>query len=375
MAHSATHPRASDDFQLWLTAFLLSSFLSFLVLLGGGLLFTTWSWFVVDYEPAEPSKPESMATIYIEAPAPEEVSKMLEASKPKFARTTDDQVAPKREEKSEFIGERNTQATSDRAPDQSAPLMPSQKGIEEDRPIETTESRFQDGEIADVITEPSSSSLPQEVSSDVNPAKVETVGQTDLTKPGDAIEEVVAPIREKLLEGPNPVDVQVPIEEGVNENIKVKPEQPKVQQSLPKPKVVEEAIPKEEPKSKTFSGFQRKTSIVGSISRTGKSALNVDDTAMGRYQATVSKVVEREWQRNCVRHRDFITPGFLTVKFFLDTDGRVKSCEFVGEMETSEIQKGFTLSSIRDAEIPEMPDELKKAYQDESLELVFRFYF
>ncbi len=375
MAYSAAHPRANDDLQLWLTAFVLSGILFFLLLLGGGLMFTTWNWFVVDHVPAEPSKPENMATIYIEAPAPEDVTKMLEESKQKFARTSDDQIAPKRDEKSEFIGERNTTATSDRAPDESAKLLPSQKGIEEDRPIETTESRFQDGDIADAVTEDSSQSSPQSAQNTLSPSEVETVGKTDVTSPGDEAEEIVPPLREKLLDGPNPVDVQVPIEEGVNDEIKVKPERPKEQQSLPKQKVVEEVAPKENPKPKTFSGFQQKTSIIGSISRTGKSALNVDDTAMGRYQAAISKVVEREWQRNCVRHRDFITPGFLTVKFFIETNGKVKSCEFVGEMETSEIQKGFTLNSIRDAEIPAMPDELKKTYDDEALELIFRFYF
>ena len=53
----------------------------------------------------------------------------------------------------------------------------------------------------------------------------------------------------------------------------------------------------------------------------------------------------------------------------------MKSVQFVGEMETSEIQKGFTLNSIRDAEIPAMPKEMKQAYDDDTLELIFRFYF
>ena len=56
-----------------------------------------------------------------------------------------------------------------------------------------------------------------------------------------------------------------------------------------------------------------------------------------------------------MRHRDFITPGFLTVRFFVETGGKVRSVQFVGDMETGEVQKGFTLNSIRDAEIPAMP--------------------
>ena len=133
--------------------------------------------------------------------------------------------------------------------------------------------------------------------------------------------------------------------------------------------------PSSKPREKTFKGNQRKTAMVGSISRTGRSALNVDDTELGRYQAAISKAVELEWQRNCMRHRSFITPGFLTVRFFVEPSGRVKSVAFVGEMETGEVQKGFTLSSIREAEIPAMPAELAKAYEDDTLELLFRFYF
>jgi hypothetical protein len=115
--------------------------------------------------------------------------------------------------------------------------------------------------------------------------------------------------------------------------------------------------------------------MVGSISRTGRSALNVDDTQLGRYQAAISKAVELEWQRNCVRYRDFITPGYITVRFFVEPSGRVRSQSLVGENETGEVQKGFTLSAIRDADIPEMPEELAESYEGDTLELLFRFYF
>ena len=48
---------------------------------------------------------------------------------------------------------------------------------------------------------------------------------------------------------------------------------------------------------------------------------------------------------------------------------------FLGEIESGEVQKGFTLSSIREADIPKMPKGLAEAYEDDTLELVFRFYF
>jgi hypothetical protein len=128
-------------------------------------------------------------------------------------------------------------------------------------------------------------------------------------------------------------------------------------------------------KAPGFKGYQRKTQIRGSISRTGKSALAVENSAMGRYQATLSRAVELEWQRNCVRYRDYITPGFLTVRFVVEQNGKVRSTGFVGAMQTNEIQKGFTLNAIRQAAIPAMPADLKKELGSEPLELIFNFYF
>ena len=99
------------------------------------------------------------------------------------------------------------------------------------------------------------------------------------------------------------------------------------------------------------------------------------DSPLGRYQAAIGRAVEQEWQRNCVRHRDYITPGFLTVRFYVEPTGKVRSVMFDGEMQTGEIQKGFTLNSIREAKLPPMPAALRKQFTKEPLELVFNFYF
>ncbi|MCX8497626.1 MAG: hypothetical protein ORN51_15710, partial [Akkermansiaceae bacterium] len=178
-------------------------------------------------------------------------------------------------------------------------------------------------------------------------------------------------------DGPNPVDVPAPREIAKTET----PAAPRT----PAPKEEEKiAAPNQEsPQAKpstpsttpSFRGNQRKTAIIGSISRTGRSALDVADSPLGRYQAVISRAVEQEWQRNCVRHRDFITPGFLTVRFFVETSGKVRTVQFVGNMETGEVQKGFTLNAIRDAAIPPMPAALKKDFANEPLELIFNFYF
>jgi outer membrane biosynthesis protein TonB len=184
-----------------------------------------------------------------------------------------------------------------------------------------------------------------------------------------------------LAVGPNPVEIPVPRKTSDEDPQPGRKTQPKEGRpdAPPTPADLKETqpppSPQETPRTPAFRGYQRKTVIQGSISRSGRSALDVEDSPLGRYQATISRAVELEWQRNCVRYRDSITPGFLTVRFFVDAKGKVRNVQSVGPMQTGQIQKGFTFNSIHDATIPAMPRELLKDYQEEPLELVFNFYF
>ncbi|MES2437881.1 MAG: hypothetical protein V4584_02355 [Verrucomicrobiota bacterium] len=338
--------------------------------------------------PPRPAAHETTVTIFPElataAPtaSPAAVVEPAAAApeKPKFARTSEDQTAAAPETRA-FIGERNTLATSDRAPDAAAPPLPSQAGIEkEHQDLETTESDYQDGRLGSSQPAKPQEAMPAQPTppapvSDPSLAENSPPGEKTET-PGNAESKSSPPPRERLLEGPNPVDVSVPKE--VAEKSEIKPTPPERLRNgstatkaaeAPKPAAAQSA------NDPGFRGYQRKAAIVGSISRTGRSALDVADSPLGRYQAVISRAVELEWQRNCVRHRDFITPGFLTVRFFVENSGRVRTVQFVGQMETGEVQKGFTLNSIRDADIPAMPPAVKKEFEKEPLELIFNFYF
>lgn len=314
-------------------------------------------------------------------------------AKPDFTRTSEEQRG-KRPDKPAFLGERDTQATSDNNANPDAPPMPSQKGIEprDETDVETTESQYRDGPLEDAPANarPGEMAPPTPPTPDSPPVPEPAPPQEAAAPPpspaaegkeiADKASPEVPPMKE-LIEGPNPVEV--PVQKPAPE--KVLPPSPPSdatekaekttaeQKPPPKPKV-DPTMPGQQVKP-GFRGYQRKTAIRGSISRTGRSALDVADSPLGRYQAVISRAVEQEWQRNCVRHRDFITPGFLTVRFFVETSGRVKSVQFVGEMQTGEVQKGFTLNSIRDASIPAMPAEIRGEYKDEPLELIFNFYF
>lgn len=328
---------------------------------------------------------ENAASSTTAAAAPQPLAR---TAAPDFTRTSEDQTG-KRPDRPVFIGERNTEATSDAAPDPNAPAMPSQRGIEprDSSDIETTESRYQDGALDGPAT-PSESTPPQAASSAGSPGQQPdaspqppTEASNDQTASDsenpDTEEMKKSTGPEDLVQGTSSVDVEV-----------AKPTPEKTLPPAPTPQTPSEssqpapdeqnpapANPASKPAESGFRGHQRKTAIQGSISRTGRSSLDVADTPLGRYQAAISRAVEREWQLNCLQYRDFITPGFLTVRFFVLPTGKVKSVQFIGQMETSQQQKGFTLSSIRDAPIPPMPKEIRSEYSEDPLELIFNFYF
>ncbi|MBC7980582.1 MAG: hypothetical protein H7Y36_08485 [Armatimonadetes bacterium] len=298
-------------------------------------------------------------------------------------RTSPDQETAEPPASRRFIGERNTQATSDRPASGGDASMPSQAG-REPRPgeqPETTESKYQDGRLdsAGNAATPAKEAPLTKTQPTPDDAPSEMVKGENSPVPGDQ-DSARTSIREKLFDGTHPVETPVS-KNAVEEGIK-----PREQELARKGKAAGIAKKKAEespkPKAKTnfpndpaFRGNQSKTAIQGSFSRTGRSALDVVDSPMGRYQAVISRAVEKEWHLNCARRRDFIVPGYLTVRFFIQADGRVKSVQFVGDIEGGEVQKGFTLDSIRNAGIPAMPPAVKKEMGGDALELIFNFYF
>ncbi len=380
---SAGTRQNGDDARLWLAALLISVVINCLLL----------AW--VSYEAILSkiakemiiSKPlaESVVTIFPEMFVEEAEEAKPDANEQKAVRTSDDQLDPNTPSSRRYIGERNTQATSDRNATNDDTTMPSQVGREarpEEEP-ETTESVYQDGRLdtsiqATVLNQPIP--LIKELPNSLTNAAEQMKGD----KQPDPGEEVIAQtaIRKKLLDGQNIVEKEVPKSE-VKENIKPIDEK-KIRDGNPddialnKPNELPKPTAKPTPAAindPAFSGNQTKTAIRGSILRTGRSAMDVVDTPMGRYQAQISRAVELEFQRNCVKRRDFIVPGYITVQFFIDAHGRVRSLSLLGEIEGGEVQKGFTIDSIREAPIPVMPSVIKKEMKGDSLELIYNFYF
>lgn len=404
-----------EQVRLWLAAFIVSAVLNVLVILAFGLEVLTDIIFISksqSEEIAEVLKPqETVAVIVPEIvaaalPVPQAAVAAPEPEpkpegEPSFARTTPDQEAAKPENPS-FVGERNTRATSDRPPEVNAAAnMPSQEGEEpnEEGEAETTVSKLQDGNLAhDNIAEPMSpeESLDMAIGPDSpEPMKTEEAKALPPTPPP-------VPPKKEFVEGPFPVEREVKAATPQEAAKVMDPEQPPREQPEPLaeaekdkelPKAPEEKqnmadkdrpgqdkpptrpVASKVPEEPGFRGNQYKHRIHGAISSQGRSSLDVEDSVLGRYHALLSRAVEQEWQRNCIRNRDYITPGQILVRFVLESNGKVRSVNFVDVFGVGNIQKGFTSESIRSAAIPPFPAELKKQLGNEPLEVTYSFTF
>lgn len=403
--NAATSPFESQA-RLWLVAFAVSALVNLVGL--SAVAFWVVAKIALHTPPQETvATTESVATIVPEmivpapgaAPAPEPAPAAPPPPPPSYARTSPDQeeIAPERRE---YIGERNTRATSDATPMAESPDQISQKGREpiDEHEVETTQSNYQDGDLAhdrikrdmktDVEPPPAPTPPPTPdpaVATASQPAEAQMAPKLDGTDP-KAEDPPAEETKERLAEGAVPVERRVKEAKPEDQTKPGSPERksegqeapPNSQQQQQQQAVAQQPKPPaaaSSPNAPGFRGNQHKTKLVGDITRSGRSALNVEDSILGRYHAAVSRAVEKEWQLNCVRNRDYITPGMLTMSFMLDAKGKVKEIRVVEDLQVGAIPKGFTLNAINDAEIPAMPADLKKQLNGEPLELLYRFSF
>ncbi|MDP6206678.1 MAG: hypothetical protein QGG01_00120, partial [Roseibacillus sp.] len=101
----------------------------------------------------------------------------------------------------------------------------------------------------------------------------------------------------------------------------------------------------------------------------------VEATALGKYKARVNRMIETEWQRRCVMHRDHVLPGILTLRFYVDKNGRVSGLRYHDVFQASAMQKGFTMKAVQQPRLPAMPEEVIKELEGEPLEFHLNFRF
>jgi hypothetical protein len=297
-------------------------------------------------------------------------------------RTTAEQESPVAPDETNLIGERDTLAASELPPDPDGPMGPSQDGEKPRRPdsLETFDSTFQDGPEPDVAVIPMVEEQPPPGDLALKPDEP----TPDPTKQQEEMEESPPPggdPPEKL----HTSETRVPVPKLESET-EAEPEQERLPKESQSASEAEESKPAggvpdsvrtkpSEPREPGFRSEVKKKRLRGSIGRRGKSSLDVENTALGRYQAKLSRAIESQWQQNCIRYREHITPGMLTIRFLLDEKGRVSHIKFLDVMEASTIQKGFTMKSIQSADIPTMPKEIVRELDGDPLELIYNFFF
>jgi len=328
--------------------------------------------------------------------APEE--KYITLSREYFQREVEDPAPPKPEERKKFaevnpsiaeaevtnaklIGERSVRAASETVLDNGDPTLPTQiTRFERDQELPNTfDSDFIDGEI-ELPPSPESTKSSEHV--EVVTLQSEMIEET--VEEGNNVEESLpeptTQEEEKLAE--TETQVEVPEQEKqdeLKEAEKVVEDEKLAESETIGEKKNEVGLPKKRVEtSEATAGFQteqKKTRIIGSLSRDGQSSLEVQKSALGQYYSTVSKIIERKWQQNCLKYREHIQPGVISMQFFVDGAGKVTNPKPHDVVSTSTIQVGFTMKAIRSSELPPMSAEAKKELDGEKLELIYNFYF
>lgn len=172
-------------------------------------------------------------------------------------------------------------------------------------------------------------------------------------------------------------------EEKTIANKKVDPDAMKEKAEEEKRKKQREASKKSsQPKTasnKTKKGFRseaKATVVEGSLfRRSKKGSANVKATPLGKYMATISKLVEQEWQRRCMMHADLIQPGSVRMSFIVMPNGKVKHTRTLSRQSGSEAQFNLTYQAINSVKLPPMPASVKKIQEGDPIEFRYSFSF
>ena len=306
-------------------------------------------------EPVPPQDPDPVAI-------PQ--SELVQEDSKRFAETSPEQESEIAPEGAVLIGERDTLAASELAAAHvEGPEIPTQIGKEPERNEKNlTDSDFSPGQNEG---QPVSSEEAKEISGPAGGAS----GDLSVTP------EAFADSGERDV-------VEVPVDETNRTNEQDNQDDQQSARITNADGIVEEGL-KERNEEKAEDGGEqegfrtesRKTRMEGTISRRGQSSLKVDATALGKYKALVNRIIETEWQRRCVMHRDHVLPGILTLRFYVDRNGRVSGLRYLDVFQASAIQKGFTMRAVQQPDLPRMPEEVAKELDGEPLEFHIKFHF
>jgi len=149
-------------------------------------------------------------------------------------------------------------------------------------------------------------------------------------------------------------------------------ERPKEQEQV----VVEEAPktqPPAAPGAESPPGYipeSRTKKLMGTLDSRNKASFDTKQTPTGKYMAQVTSAVEKRWHFYVDRKREFVTFGSLRVRFSVDRDGNARNLKVLSG-DANAIITDFTLSSILEAKIPPIPEELLDLLENEQIEITY----
>lgn len=258
-------------------------------------------------------------------------------------------------EKKTAESQRNTRATSNAPPVEGAPAVPSLRGseIDDGRKLATYRSDYKEGD----ISHPGRGDLERTEAATPAPSPVEPAprANSSSTPAGEG-----QPKTQAALPGTAPV----------NRSVLKQPEAPEGVVT-PEAQSVSEA-----PKRQQDDGLSiesKPMQLEGSVAAVGVGSQDAIDTPEARYIDVVRRSVERYWQADMVRSRDFNLVGTAVFHVTIDPAGKVLRAKFEEKDGLGDVQKGFMYSSIKDHLHPAMPAELKKKIKDKPFEFNLSF--
>ncbi|MGJ8696334.1 MAG: hypothetical protein ACSHYF_08440 [Verrucomicrobiaceae bacterium] len=312
----------------------------------------------------DPAAPVEAAVVKEESPAPE-----AETEDPEFATTSPDQEEEAPED-ADFIGERDTMASSDAdavAGDEDQVALSGDREVKGD--IKTATTDFSDGDEV-------GKTLEQDDMAAAGPGK-ERESQEEINEEvAEAVEEMKE--EEYLFDSFRDTDG---VEERMEDKLVERPEktlEPKesIEEALEREMKEESQLAKEQGgASGGFETKQTKTRVRGTLNASGRGSLDVKNSPLGRYEAQIFRVIEREWQARNFQFRSHLAPGHVTIRFVIDEKGKVSGQRRMEMLGASDIQWGIILNSLSAADLPPMPQDVRKELEGDTLELNVTFNY
>ncbi len=280
----------------------------------------------------------------------------------RFARTQAQQESEEPISETRYFGERNTKARSETSSLESPLDVPNIKGKEPRKALDTFEESYQEGESSG----PSASARNE----DASQRKKTQDSQKEQREQKELKQEAKSPLQQELYQTNQQIE-QASVKKRAQEtkdpgpDKKTQKKKEKREKSESRPQKASSAVAKREVK---------KAKLTGSIRRQGQSSLEVKSSLEGKYHAALGRAVEKEWQKNVIKHREHMGAGYLMIRFLVSDSGTIKGIRFV-EDQASAIQKGITLQSVQDAKVPSFSKKLKQELNGKPLELYYTFYF